>query len=316
MGCGAALLAALTIAGCASPSQPIPEARTSIRTGQQHAWMSPDARVEDLLYVSYQSPNQVNVYSFWRAKLVGTLTGPSNPLGLCVDKAQHVYVTDYFTGNILKYAHGRNRPIETLTEPYIYPTACSIDPTTGNLAVSDDQNGVFVFANAKGTPKLYSYSGFEHYLFIGYDAQGNLFVDGSYANHFALAELRKGGGRLGLVTLNQHIGRAGGLQWDGKYLAICDSGTPPNVIYEFSISGSKGKLAGTTSLTGSYGIDQFWLPKFGSGKINPQSTRVVAADQSAADVAYWKYPVGGNATKTISDKAATPYGVTVSKGRK
>src|SRR6202034_3377504 len=77
-------------------------------------------------------------------------------------------------------------------------------------------------------------SSYEFY-FCGYDDEGNLFVDGLSApgtGHFALAELPKGGSALKTITPNQYIGWPGGVQWDGKHVAIGDQITP--VIYQFS----------------------------------------------------------------------------------
>ena len=70
------------------------------------------------------------------------LSDSNSPYGECVDKAGDVFVAD-FGGNtgtpaILEYAHGGTKPIATLSDPGYYPESCSIDPTTGNLAVTND----------------------------------------------------------------------------------------------------------------------------------------------------------------------------------
>jgi hypothetical protein len=87
-------------------------------------------------------------------------------------------------------------------------------------------------------------------------------------------------------------------------------------IDQFSVSGSSATLAGTTMLNGTQNLGQFWIPKVGNGKANPQGTRIVAADRNTGGVSYWNYPAGGTAFKTITNGLSTPYGVTISPGGK
>lgn len=296
----------------------------AVRTGQGRSWMDARAKPDNLLYVSNTpagSPATVTVYSWRLTKLVGTLTGFTFPEGLCVDKAQNVWVADWGAADLVEYAHGGTTPIKRLSFPYGNPISCSVDRTTGNLAVTNNSvdPGVYVYANASGTPTHYTDRNILTYVDLAYDDLGNLFVDGDGAGlslPFVLTELPGGGTTLESIALNKPITIAGALQWDGKYLAICDTGPSPNVLYQFSIAGSSGTLAGTTVLDGASLILQFWVPKFGNGKVNPQGTRVVGADFDNNDVAYWIYPTGGAAFKTITNGIGRPEGVTVSKGRK
>jgi hypothetical protein len=103
------------------------------------SWMAPDAKKQDLLYISDVSDNEVTVYSYPSGKLEGTLTGFEVPTGLCSDKAGDVFVTDFEASEILEYAHGGTTPIATLSDPGQWPSGCSVDPMTGNLAVSNDE---------------------------------------------------------------------------------------------------------------------------------------------------------------------------------
>jgi hypothetical protein len=262
-----------------------------------------------LLYVSNDGNGTVTVYSWPAGALVGTLYGFSYPSGMCVDRSGDVYIDDVGLNVIFKYRHGGLTPIKTLSDSYSKPFACSVDPTTGNLAVTD-QTGVAIYTKASGNPKHYTNSTISYYEFPGYDDAGNLFVD---AENDSLKpvyeELPKGGTTFSSLTLNQQLGSAQALQWDGKYLAIAGGGSP-SAIFQFSISGSQGTLQGTTGLGGSGFIGQFWIPRFDKG----QGTNVVAVDRYHVDAGIWNYPLGGNPIDTISQAMSSPFGVTVSKG--
>ena len=71
-------------------------------------------------------------------------------------------------------------PIKTLLDPDGIPLACSVDPTTGNLAVvnafSSNSPGVLlIYRAASGSPTTYSDPHLEFYN-AGYDSKGNLFL--------------------------------------------------------------------------------------------------------------------------------------------
>jgi hypothetical protein len=86
----------------------------------------------------------------------------------------------------------------------------------------------------------------------GYDADGNLFVDGfeQYNNDkFILFELPSGGRKLTKVSLDRKISGAGQVQWDGRYLTIQDSDAPYD-IYQVSVSGNMGSVVHTIAFDG------------------------------------------------------------------
>jgi hypothetical protein len=326
--------AVIIFAGCSAAQSPLspsgptqPSAAHSGFGAQQldrdRSWMAPDAPDGDLLYVSdVGQPQVVYVYSYGPGRLVGTLTGFTQPLGLCVDGAGDVFVPDA-SSQIFEYAHGGTTPIKTLSDPSGVPDGCSVDPATGDLAVANGSGlrgapgNLLVYADASGTPAEYTDSKFSALNFPGYDDRGRLFVDGmnNTNNGFILAELAHGGSTLANIALNRRIGFPGDVQWDGKYLAVGDQST--NEIYQFTIEGSRGTQKGTTSLHGASDVVQFWIAKLGGGKVNPRGTRVVGADfggeSFGGQVLYWNYPAGGNPKKAITRNLQSPYGVTVSK---
>ncbi|HVR45975.1 MAG TPA: hypothetical protein VMT95_05010 [Candidatus Binatia bacterium] len=276
------------------------------------SWMSPDAKRRDLLYVSDLYDDHVNVYSYPQGKLEGVLTGFQAVHYECVDAAGNVFIANGDAKQVLEYAHGGTKPIKTYTEPG-FTHGCAIDPTTGDLAVLHDPptsgyGGFSIYTHAKGKPKEYVTPNVFRVYFIGYDGKGNLFVDGSaYHLMFEIAELPAGSQTPRAITLNQTINLPGAIAWDGKYLAVGDQVSiyGPSKIYQFSISGSTGTLKGTTSLSNSCDVLQFWL----------QGSRVITSDVCAPHALYFNYPAGGSSTKTISNSLHEPVGVTVSRAR-
>ena len=194
------------------------------------SWMLPEARSSDLVYVSALG-GEVYVYSYPAGKLVGTLTVTGTPQGDCVDKAGNIWITDDIIGGpqkILEYAHGGTSPIRTLADGGGYfPSGCSVDPNTGDLAVANANTqcinapgGDFViFKHAKATPKIYTDPGLKCYGLLAYDDHSNLFVDGtSPQGLFQFAELPKGSRTFTNFVLNGGI--EGGVEWDGKYITL------------------------------------------------------------------------------------------------
>jgi hypothetical protein len=277
--------------------------------------MAAVAKDEDLLYVSDTGKATVRVYSWPRLKHRGTLTGFEGPEGICVDKAQDVYIVDYDAQDIFEYAHGGTTPIRTLSETFGAGIGCSIDPQTGNLAVTDYQsptNGpgnVLIYGRASGTPTQYAVSNVTYPFLPAYDEHGNLFVDGDTADGpVALAELPKGGAAFEPIGLSQSISYAGGFQWDGVHLAVGDQTN--DVIYQFAISGSQAKEVGQTALGGAAHVFDFFIT---AKDKREKSAAVVGADINGNRVLSWRYPAGGAPVKTIGAGLTFPQGVAISR---
>jgi hypothetical protein len=275
------------------------------------SWMAPEARNMNLVYISDQATQDVYAYSYPQGALEGTLTGFQYPSGECVDKTGDVFISN-FSNNIIEYAHGGTNPIATLSDPNYYPSGCSVDPASGNLAVATYQfkskgpGTISIYANATGAPTQYKDAHIAHMYFCGYDDKGNLFVDGTTrSGAFAFAELPSGKNAFTNIALNQPIASPGNVQWDGKYVAVGDQ--LGSAIYQFAITNNHGTEAGATPLTGSGQVVQFWI----------QSPNVIAPTANSSTVGIWKYPAGGSPTMTI-DGLTDPIGATVSlaKGKK
>jgi hypothetical protein len=278
------------------------------RPDHRKSWMSPDAKTNDLLYISSFLNGDVYVYSYPHDTLKGTLTGFSSPAGECIDKSGHVFITS--ASGILEFAHGGTTPIATLKDAGS-AQGCSVDPKTGNLAVtnystiSGSQGNVAIYKNAKGSPTYRTDSKIYHEAFCGYDNAGNLFVDGYDISlgELKLSEIPSGRTFFKKITLNQTITGAGGVQWDGKHLALGNNTEGAGTIYQFSISGEKGTKVGSTPLKGSGGAIQFWIER----------ANVIVPEPFTNDVGIWAYPAGGSAKKTITGSFDEPWGATVSE---
>ena len=275
------------------------------RFGAGRSWMAPEAKSEDLLYVSDAITNDVNVDAYPGHRQVGTLTGLGQPRSECVDSAGDVWIADVEGFELVGYAHGGTKPIAALSTPG-RPNGCSVDPTTGNLAVSGGTNHVVVsiyrYYSAHRSWRYenrYTDSAMRAY-FCGYDSHGNLFVDGVKGHEFQFAELPHGGVTFTNVTLGQSIKHPGQVQWDGKYIAVGDSGISPSVIYQFSITGSDGAEVGSTTLDGTKSVEQFWV----------QGKTVIGPDGDNDDVGFWKYPGGGSPASLIG--GVDGYGAAIS----
>lgn len=288
----------VSLAGCGGLQSP-PNVLNTI-------WQSQPLAVggRSLIYASAFGAEHVYVYTYPDGKQVRVLN-IGEPSGLCVDNAGNVWVVGVL--KIVEFAHGRRKAIATLPNPG-YGDSCSIDPTTGNLAVADKVRAgggrgyLVVYSKATGSPTVYS--GMRQMLYCGYDGEGNLFVDGGENNNFKLEELPKGGSRLIHISATQSIGFAGNIQWDGRYLAIEDYSA--STIYQFTINGKRATVEGSTQLAGANGgIRQFWVQ-------GDTVLGAIASQSGGGSVGFWKYPGGGSPTKIIPGGTDT-FGVAVSK---
>ena len=258
----------------------------------------PQARSADLLYVSNYQNSTVDVYTYPGGSRVATLTGFSKPQGECADAAGDVFIANTNDHDILEYAHGGTEPIATLHDSQYFPIGCSVDPVTGNLAVSNLMSSrgvgsIAIYRHARGKPR--QYKSLTYFMSCSYDDGGNLFADGESNSDELLVELPKGSMtfktvRLGLYGLGQ-------LQWDGKYLTNELDESSSSSIFRLKISDFRARTVGHTHLSGA-----------GSASFIDRQ-RVILAGPDRVD--FFNYPSGKGPTKTIAD-SHRPIGVVVS----
>jgi hypothetical protein len=306
--------AAAMLAACGGSQPPIGapgamQQSRAVATHTEHAqsWMRQGVSKNDLLYVT--DLQEVRVFSYPRGKYEGTLRGFREAIGTCTDHNGNIYIADLGYSQLFEYAHGGNKRLRAINTGN--PQGCSVDPTSGNLAVTNDATfskagGVAILTKAHGKPKYYRDPDFFYYVFCGYDGQGNLFIDGANesTNQTEFAELPKGGSKLVTITLNQKIGSPGGVQWDGQHVVVGDITNA--TVYAFAISGSQGVLAGQTHFNGAKEVVQTWI----------EGQRIIAPDSvivGGAKVLIYDYPAGGSPVKTISKHVLEPQGAVISK---
>lgn len=295
---------ALTFFGCGDQTTPMtsslyPETSAST-TKQTRSWILSEAAGETLLYVANDN-GTVTVYNYPKGKVVGRLFGFDVPLGECSDKNGNVFIEDIDLHETIEYAHGRKNPSQILNDNGYDPWDCSVDPTTGNLAVTNEDGpsgygNLLVYRHAKGVPKVYTDSDIGAYYSCAYDSAGNLFLDGVGQSKLQFSELPKG--RRSFISIRLSVsGLDAGIQWDGKYVTV---GQPLSTIYRFQVVGNNATEVGSVRLNGA--ADTFyWID--GSK---------IMAEQGGANVGVWHYPVGGDPTKIIYRDTYAPTGVTIS----
>lgn len=269
---------------------------------------------ESFIYVVDNEPyssSKVQIYTDPTGKREGQLTGFEVVYGDCADSRGDIFILNSASpSTIIEYPPGGKTPVRTFHDTGYTPTGCSVDPTTGNLAVTnfyanDYSSGtiaIFSSSNALDRPTVFTDPAIFSPRYCGYDANGNLYLDGySKSLQILFAELPARATQFTSISLNQAVNEPGNLQWDGTYMAIGDSST--NVIYRFSFSGSTGTEVGSTTLGGvTYGLNQFWI----------DGSSVVGAAAVDKEVGIWKYPAGGSPVKVINQKQSIPIGVAVS----
>ncbi|MGA8532814.1 MAG: hypothetical protein WB615_01755 [Candidatus Tumulicola sp.] len=247
------------------------------------SWLHPAS--QKLLYLSDYGTNDVYVYNYPSLTMAGTLTGFNGPQGECVDRKGDVYIANSAGENILEYAHGGSKPIKTLSDPGQYPVGCAVS-TNGDLAVSNiysvvaGPGSVAWYPGATGSPTIVYSKSFGRVYFLGYDKNGDLWLDGvNDSSVFQYGEIKHTNPTTIIAkTLSQPISVPGGVQWDGRHMAVGDQNGA--AIYQVRPDGS---TFGTTPLTGSGGVVQFFI----------EGSKVVGPDETNSNCEFFHYPAGG-----------------------
>jgi hypothetical protein len=319
----------LFFSGCSS-SQTAPAIGSAPRTEARHGHSS-----QDLLYISFPGKGKVYTYTYPHGDRVGTLSGLISPFGECVDAAGDVFIvayasTAYESSVVYEYAHGGSQPIATLNDPG-RGAACAVDPTTGNLAVSnssDDSNpysgygSVAMYDQAQGIPTMH-YSSQQHpFRFCGFDDRGNLYLVAPSEKHsgqFDFIGLPQDSDSFQLITLKVQLydgygGFTPSVQWDGKHVTVSSAANAksgPVTVYRLDISGSTAEIVGTTELSSTKNHpaeSQTWIYR----------KTIVGIDyyrHFMSQVSLWRYPKGGEPRRNIGlGFLEEPYGLTLSPG--
>ena len=307
------------VAGPAKVASPANVKSPQLRHSMDKSWMDPLAKNSPLLYVSSLDIPSVLVYNYATGKLAGEIFGLSQVEGLCVDKAGNIWMASTGLGKIFEYAHGGSHSIKTLTDTNEVPWGCAIDPTTGDLAVANDESdtagkgSISIFTHAKGTPKVYPGPSQLLYLaYVAYGPDGTLYLDGTTETGsgriFGLASFKNG--KFTALSLKPAIPLARGLAVVGSKLNIANNDNVGSLsVDQYTVKGSKATKTGSTPLSDAYIVQSFDVV----GK-----TIAVADSQGYSgtngNVLYYAYPGGGSPTKTITYSSYfIPQAITVSE---
>ena len=220
------------LAGCSGSTSPIgvnaasPGASAQATTqggtsGDSIPAVAKEAWSGDLLYVATGS--DVYVLSYPSGKLLGRLPNETpwgGPLASARTNRGNVFVVGL--AGVAEYSH-RGKHITTLQSTDV-PTGCSVNPTTGNLAVPYVGSGgqyVVIYPGAREPgQKVYGIP-FPVPGLCGYDVHGNLFVDGRLSR--CSRNFRKAPRRFTTTILSPKFGLYDSIHWDGTLLSAIQS---------------------------------------------------------------------------------------------
>jgi hypothetical protein len=302
---------ALSLSSCGGSQPPI-GATGAIQ--QRNVAEVRSAGNSDLIFASADfngSGYSMFVWSYPRGRFVKELAKDLAGRYLCSDKAGDVWLTD--GGSLVELDHSGN--VEKRLYEYYNgdADACSVDPSTGNVAAINRNGDFVVYANASGSGTIY-----QTYLYRGsscaYDDRGNLFGYGYDRNYNAhLVELPKGGETVEDLYFNQRVAGDESIQWDGKYLALQVGAKNDHtvVIDRIKVTGINAKVIGTTLLVSprkvAVDLPQFWIQR---------GTVMESTGYDAKEIGLWKYPDGGKPERLIRGSGGSHayyiYGITVS----
>ncbi len=326
----AAMLAAGVSAGCVSPSPQggmppvgvLPGAATVRPTSHVVSWMGKGVKQQDLLYVS-NGDGVVNVYRYWQRTLVGVLTNFKNPLGECADAAGDVYIADQRVSKVYEYAHGGTKRVKTLADPTFWPEGCSVDLSSGAVAVASygsnrTSGDIAVYSHGSGKPVLYGGGSGDHFTACAYDRRGDMLATASYGGSgFYYADfyyLPKHGVRLLPMTLpgpyqSWQWNAVQSVTWDGKYWVVGSYDT----LYRYTID-VKATYVSSTQLYGTNAT--VYQVAIYHPLVRSHTAEIVGAahSNSSSAVDYWNYPAGGNPIGQLTKGLDRPYGVAISLG--
>lgn len=259
-----ALVAVLSLsAGCAGA-----QTQGAVPLVSNATAVSKDVYSGNLLYVSEDDQGAVEVFTDPGGQLVQTLT-ISGPWGLCSDSNGDVFIPSLATDEILEYRHGAKRPFQIL-QAGGRAESCSVDPTTGNLAVvwyDSEAEGVGIFPNASGSPTNYYAPWGSVFWYCGYDGSGNLFIDGEGQSQFKQPMWELPAGSSQLLTIDfPHQQFDGGteVQWDGQYITVQTSYKTISRLAFSSQGGTlpdhiTGNIVGVTTYENCVAVGQSWI---------------------------------------------------------
>jgi DNA-binding beta-propeller fold protein YncE len=275
------------------------------------SFMDPAAAGKPLIFVSDAANGVIDIYpqAGKNQKMVGQITGLTQPQGITTDKKGDLYVANTNSSDVLMYAPPyTGAPKMTISDSKEFPADVAVS-SAGIVAITNicdapkcRLNTGNVVLYAKGSTKScatvsYSGSNFTRVMFAEFDSTGVLYIDGMNSGYQTSFGLVTGGCNATTITNLDYVYTVsfpGGIQIDkAGNIAFCD---PINrVVDTFAppVNDAFGSPVSTTPLTGS--TSPLGIAILASG------TNLYAADPGGSGVAEeYKYTAGGAAENTIS----------------
>jgi hypothetical protein len=276
----------------------------------------------ELLYVAHSDSGVshqdagVSIFTFPQGKPFAKIDLRGYPWGVCSDRSGNVWVAyaHHRFSFIAKFPHGATTPIKILRLPNgALGFGCAVDPSSGDLAVMIGSS-VEIWPGARDTKPIMYASPFVAQN-GAYDDAGNLFIDGIPGGSdtwLLFGELAKGKGKVLTVTLDKRGTNAGGVQWDGKYVAIASGVYHGHVsrIFRVSVSRLQGTVVSAVRMDNMSRASPIFLD--GHDVLGTHELLVVGGRELAARIESWSYPAGGDSTP-LTAKIRYVTGVAISK---
>jgi hypothetical protein len=301
------------LAGCGgNQNDTVPQATlTQDRTQQASgSWMLPEAKSEDLLYITNYS--DVVVFSYPQGKLVGTLKGFVSANTGCVDRNGDVFFLNFKPVTVYEYAHGGAKRIASFPTKKAGTYGCAISPVNGDLAITGATSYVEIYKGAKGKPIVLRDKNMFFGQYCTYDGSGNLFFDGlkDASNDLQLSELPFGTKTFVNLEPNARFEPEAAILWNGKTLTALSYVPWPRgkpTILQYSISGNRATKVASTMLNSPASLVIQYL-------IDKQT--VVVPNESYSKVLFYDYPAGGNPYQTLEKPVPDARGGAISLAQK
>jgi DNA-binding beta-propeller fold protein YncE len=296
-------------------------ARISHAPVTRASFMDPGAAGKPLIFVSDAADGVVDIYpqSGKNQKMVGQITGLTQPQGITTDKEGDLYVANTSSSNVLVYAPPyTGAPKMTISDSHEFPADVAVS-SAGVVAVTNicnapkcrlDTGSVVLYA--KGSTKSCatlsdSAFNFTRVMFAEFDSKGVLYIDGLNGGYQTSYGLVTGGCNATSITnlgWIYTVSFPGGIQIDkAGDIAFCDQYNQVVDTFDPPLNGSFGDPISTTPLTGS--ILPLGIAILASG------TNLYAADPGGSGLAEeYKYTAGGAAENTIA-VGGQPVGIAV-----
>lgn len=276
------------------------------------AFAAPDATKSAAIVVSDAVNNTVSAFTA-AGKLKATITGFSEPQGLAADSSGDIYIADTANSRVQVYKNDYKTLKASLADASQYPAGVAVDTMTGVVGVtniiSTAGGAGSVSFYAKGATKpctTVSNASFARVYFDGFDAKGNLYIDGSNSSGSVVVGVITGGcaaKSITTLTTGNSILFPGGVNVSPKGDVVIDDQEGYFLYaYKPALKGSLGKPVTSTSLSGASDPVTF--------AFNKAATSAFTADAGLAEALGYKYPAGGSPTLTITG-FGQPIGVAV-----